>query len=68
VPERGVLIIHCPSDTMKFYEGTPQRRLAQSAPPVEPKVPLQSWCKLDAAKEAPLPIDDTDDVCDGETT
>src|SRR5436309_5510710 len=31
---RGVFIIHCPSDTMKYYEGTPQRKLAQAAPKV----------------------------------
>jgi len=61
---KGALIIHCPSDTMKFYEGTPQRRLAQSAPVTEPKVPLQRWCKLDPANEAPLPIDDSDGGCD----
>jgi nicotinamidase-related amidase len=61
---KGALIIHCPSDTMKFYEGTPQRKLAQSAPAVEPKVPLQRWCNLDKAKEAALPIDDTDGGCD----
>src|SRR4030095_13676965 len=65
---KGVLIIHCPSDTLKFYEGTPQRKLAQSAPVVEPKVALQRWCKLDPAKEAPLPIDDTDGGCDCQTT
>ena len=34
---RGVLIIHCPSETMKFYEGTPGRALAQAAP-AEPEV------------------------------
>ena len=27
----GMLVIHCPSDTMKFYEGMPQRKLAQAA-------------------------------------
>src|SRR5687767_7504136 len=32
---QGVFIIHCPSDTMKFYENTPQRKLAQAAPKVE---------------------------------
>src|SRR5215469_12515273 len=32
---RGALIIHCPSDTMKYYEGTPGRKLAQAAPHVE---------------------------------
>ncbi len=62
--QRGMLIIHCPSDTMKFYEGAPGRKLAQAAPPAEPKVPLQRWCRLDPAKEAPLPIDDADGGCD----
>jgi nicotinamidase-related amidase/type 1 glutamine amidotransferase len=62
--QRGVLIIHCPSDTMKFYEGTPQRQLAQAAPKVEPKVPLKNWCGLDRSHEAPLPIDDADGGCD----
>jgi type 1 glutamine amidotransferase/nicotinamidase-related amidase len=61
---RGVFIIHCPSDTMKFYERTPQRNLARSAPTAEPKVPLQKWCGLDRDKEAPLPIDDSDGGCD----
>jgi nicotinamidase-related amidase len=61
---KGVLIIHCPSDTLNFYEGTPQRKLAQSAPVVEPKVPLQRWCFLDKTKEPALPIDDSDGGCD----
>lgn len=61
---QGALIIHCPSDTMKFYEGTPQRKVAQSAPAVEPKVPLQRWCFLDKTKEPALPIDDSDGGCD----
>ena len=61
---QGVLIIHCPSDTMKFYEGTPGRKLAQAAPAATPKVPLQRWCKLDPAREASLPIDDSDNGCD----
>jgi type 1 glutamine amidotransferase/nicotinamidase-related amidase len=62
--EQGVLIIHCPSDTMKFYEGTAGRRLAQAAPAVTPRVPLQRWCALDRSHEAPLPIDDSDGGCD----
>ncbi len=65
---RGVLIIHCPSDTMKYYEGTPGRRLAQSAPPVEMPIPSDAqgtilasgWCNLNPNREAPLPIDDSD--------
>ena len=60
---RGVLIIHCPSDTMKYYEGTPGRKLAQAAPHVETAVPLKGWSNLDPAREAPLPIDDTDGGC-----
>jgi nicotinamidase-related amidase/type 1 glutamine amidotransferase len=61
---RGVFIIHCPSDTMKFYADTPQRKLAQAAPKALPKVPLKNWCHLDPGKEAPLPIDDSDGGCD----
>src|SRR6185369_5967452 len=63
-PRRGVFIIHCPSGTLKYYEGTPQRRLAQAAPKVTPRVPIQGWCALDRAREAPLPIDDSDGGCD----
>jgi len=62
--EQGVFIIHCPSDTMKFYEGTQQRKLAQAAPKVATTIPLERWCHLDKSKEAPLPIDDTDGGCD----
>lgn len=61
---RGVLIIHCPSETMKFYEGTPGRKLAQSAPPASPREPLKGWGGLDPAREPPLPIDDSDGGCD----
>src|SRR3954470_17014275 len=42
---RGVLIIHCPSDTMDFYKDTPQRARAKAAPEATPKVPLQKWVK-----------------------
>ncbi len=61
---KGALIIHCPSDTMAFYKDTPQRRLAQQAPKVEPRVPLQPWCRIDPRHEAALPIDDADGGCD----
>ncbi len=60
---RGALIIHCPSGTLDFYKDTPGRKLAQQAPKVEPKVPLQNWCHLDPDSEAPLPIDDSDGGC-----
>jgi len=64
--ERGVLIIHCPSETMKFYEGTPGRRLAQAAPKAVTKIPLSGWSSLDPKREPPLPIDDSDGGCDDE--
>jgi len=63
--KKGVFIIHCPSDTLKFYQDHPGRRLAQSAPKVETTVPLKSWCSLMGGKESPLPIDDSDEGCDG---
>ena len=62
---KGVFIIHCPSDTMDFYKDFPQRKLAQSAPVVETKIPLERWCYLDKSREGEkLPIDDTDGGCD----
>lgn len=57
--QRGVLIIHSPSGCMDKYEGTPQRKLAKDAPPVDTKIPLDKWCYLDKAHEGELPIDDS---------
>ncbi len=62
--EKGVLIIHAPSGTLDTYKDTPQRKLAQSAPKVEPKVALRGWCHLDKNHESALPIDDSDGGCD----
>ncbi|MCX6882092.1 MAG: ThuA domain-containing protein, partial [Verrucomicrobia bacterium] len=62
---KGMLIIHCPSDTLGFYKNHPGRKLAQSAPKVETKTPLAGWCSLDGVKEPALPIDDSDGGCDG---
>ena len=56
---RGCLIVHAPSDVMKFYEGTPGRALAKSAPKAEASVPFQ-WRKLMPEREGQLPIDDRD--------
>ncbi len=61
---QGVLIIHCPSNTMKFYEGTEQRDRARQAAKVVTKVPLRQSCNLDVKREGPLPIDDSDGGCD----
>lgn len=63
--QQGVLIIHCPSGCMDVYKDTPQRKLAQQAPPVKTKVPLKNWCYIDPAHEPPLPIEDSD-PCDDE--
>jgi nicotinamidase-related amidase/type 1 glutamine amidotransferase len=61
---QGALIIHCPSDTLDFYKDTPARLLAQQAPVVETKRPLERWCKIDPDREGNLPIDDSDGGCD----
>jgi nicotinamidase-related amidase len=62
---KGMLIIHCPSETMAFYKDTPQRKRAQAAPKVEIPEPLR-WRGLDTPREPPLPIDDSDGGCDDE--
>ena len=64
---KGVLIINCPSGTMEFYKDHPGRKLAQQAPPVPTKRPLEKWCYLDKDREIALPIVDTDS-CDCERT
>ena len=62
--KRGCFIIHCPSNTMDFYQDHPARKRAQAAKPVETKVPLERWCHLDKQHEGVLPIDDSDGGCD----
>jgi type 1 glutamine amidotransferase/nicotinamidase-related amidase len=63
--DRGVFIIHAPSDTMKTYEGTPGRKLARDAPAAEVLDGIQfKWNYLDPGSEGPLPIDDSDGGCD----
>ena len=66
--KRGALIIHCPSDTMKFYEGTPGRKLAQAAPKATTRTPLERWVRLMPEREGALPIDDSDGGCDSART
>jgi nicotinamidase-related amidase len=63
---RGVLIIHCPSETMRFYEGTGGRDLAKQAPVAVHSEALQGWRGLDQKREPALPIDDSDGGCDDE--
>lgn len=61
---RGVLIIHCPSETMAFYKDTPGRKLAQSAPKVDLQEIMQRCLPRQPQREPPLPIDDSDGGCD----
>ncbi|MCL5096806.1 MAG: isochorismatase family protein [Candidatus Omnitrophica bacterium] len=65
--QRGVLIIHAPSDTMAFYKNFPQRKRTQQAPQAPAPANLTNWQSLDRSKEGPLPIDDSDGGCDCET-
>ena len=51
--DAGVTILHAPSGTMAFYEGTPARQRVLDAPAVEPPAPLER-------DDPPLPIDDSD--------
>jgi nicotinamidase-related amidase len=69
--ERGVFVIHAPSTVTSFYQNTPQRARARSAPLTKPAVPLSTaerwgttWCWPDPAREKELPIDDSDMGCD----
>ncbi len=64
--QRGLLIIHCPSETMNYYQGAPGRILAQSAPKAEPRIPFLVWRGLDTNRESSLPIDDSGGSCDHE--
>ena len=60
----GVMIIHAPSDTMKHYEGTPQRLRMQRAPVASSSTPILTRCPRDSAEERNFPIDDTAGGCD----
>jgi nicotinamidase-related amidase len=56
---RGVLIVHAPSDVIKFYDGTPQRQRALAAPAAVPPMPIRTR-ELMPEREGQLPIDDSD--------
>jgi nicotinamidase-related amidase len=51
--ERGMLIIHAPSDCMDFYKDTPQRQRAQNAPRSPAPVKFQ-WNYFNPEREGPL--------------
>lgn len=61
VREKGVVIIHAPSDTMDFYTDHPARKRLKGIPSVELPAPSD-------LPDPPLPIDDSDGGSDtGET-
>jgi nicotinamidase-related amidase len=60
----GVMIIHAPSDTMKYYEGTPWRQRMQQAAKAASPFPILNRCPRDSAEERSFPIDDTAGGCD----
>lgn len=55
--EKGMTIIHCPSDTMAFYKDHPARKRAQAAKKSDPP-------KGKELASPPLPVDDSDGGCD----
>lgn len=60
----GVMIIHAPSDTTGFYEGTPWRRRMQLAPPAPSPVPILPRMGREPDEERDFPIDDKEGGCD----
>jgi nicotinamidase-related amidase len=64
--DRGVLIIHAPSECMAKYKDFPGRKLAMSAPKAAdlPK-DIGVWChKIPSEEKGKYPIDQSDGGCD----
>src|SRR5438445_2355887 len=59
----GVMIVHAPSDTMKFYEGTPWRERMQRAPKAASPTPILARCGREPIEERNFPNDDTAAGC-----
>src|SRR4051812_19913083 len=60
----GVMIIHAPSDTMKFYDGTPWRERMRNARTAASPFPIINRCPRVPAEERDFPIDDSAGGCD----
>ena len=59
--DRGILIVHAPSDTLEFYRDAPARKRAESVPVAHPPPDLD-------LPDPPLPVDASDEGADtGET-
>jgi nicotinamidase-related amidase len=61
--EKGVLIVHAPSDCMDYYKNHPARKLGMKYESRKYQA-LISDKKLDSEKEAVWPIDQSDGGCD----
>jgi nicotinamidase-related amidase len=59
----GVMIIHAPSDTMKYYEGTPWRNRMRNPPTAASPFPIIKRCARIPEEERNFPIDDSQ-ACD----
>jgi nicotinamidase-related amidase len=55
--EKGMTIVHAPSDCMKFYEDHPARKRMLAVPKADPPKPKN-------LPDPPLPVDDSDGGCD----
>jgi nicotinamidase-related amidase/type 1 glutamine amidotransferase len=65
--DKGVLIIHSPSETMNYYKDHPARKRAQNAPKAtNPPDGIGNWCKWigKEEEETGYPIDHSDGGCD----
>jgi nicotinamidase-related amidase len=60
----GVMIVHAPSDTMKYYEGTPWRVRMQRAPVAPSSSPILTRCAREPQEARNFPIDDSAGGCD----
>lgn len=58
--DRGMTIVHAPSDCMGFYQDHPARKRMRAVKPVEPPTDKDVACP-------PLPVDDSDGGCDDPT-
>ncbi len=60
----GVMIVHAPSDTMKFYEGTVWRERMKRAATAASSTPILARCAREPLEERNFPIDDSAGGCD----
>ncbi len=57
------MIIHAPSDTMKFYEGTSWRERMRNAPTAASPFPIVARCPRIPEEDRDFPIDDSAGGC-----